>query len=175
MSGSGRISPRRVPALPDVTLTPWSAADHDLLHALNSDPVQMAQVGGPETAEKIADRNAKYATDPHQLKISVDGAPAGWVGLWERDWHGERVYEIGWSVLPAFQGQGVAKTATRLAIAHARAIESPRPQAIHAFPNVDNAPSNGVCRAAGFTLLGETAFEYPPGHVDQCNNWRIEV
>ncbi|WP_445147881.1 GNAT family N-acetyltransferase [Baekduia sp. Peel2402] len=178
MSGRRRISPRRVSCLPDaITLTPWSAADHDLLFALNSDPVQMAQVGGAETAEKIADRNAKYALDPHQLKILVDDEPAGWVGVWKREWRGEPVWEIGWSVLRAFQGRGVAKTATRAAIEHARAMKAdpPSPRAIHAFPNVDNAPSNGVCRAAGFTLLGETTFEYPPGHFDTVNDWRLEL
>lgn len=175
MSGSRRISPRRVSCLPDaVTLTPWSAADHDLLFALNSDPVQMAQVGGAETAEKIADRNAKYALDPNQRKILVDGEPAGWVGVWEREWRGAPVYEIGWSVLRAFQGRRVATRATRLAIDHARAIED-GPRAIHAFPNVGNAPSNGVCRATGFTLLGETTFEYPPGHFATVNDWRLEV
>jgi RimJ/RimL family protein N-acetyltransferase len=158
----------------DLQLRPWAPGDHDLLHALNSDPVQMAQVGGAETAEKIADRNAKYARDPHQQAILVDGEPAGWVGIWERDWDGARVWEIGWSVLRAFQGRGVAKRATLAAIERARAIED-GPRAIHAFPNVDNAPSNGVCRATGFTLLGETQFEYPPGHFDQVNDWRIEL
>jgi len=139
----------------------------------------MAQVGGAETAEKIADRNAKYALDPNQLKILVDGEPAGWVGVWKREWRGEPIWEIGWSVLRAFQGRGVAKTATRAAIEHARAMKAgagaPGPRAIHAFPNVDNAPSNGVCRAAGFTLLGETTFEYPPGHFDTVNDWRLDL
>jgi RimJ/RimL family protein N-acetyltransferase len=163
---------------PSISLTPWSAADHDLLFALNSDPVQMARVGGAETAEKIADRNGKYAADPNQLKIVVDGRDAGWVGVWERDWNGERVWEIGWSVLRAFQGQGVAKAAARAAVEHARAISPPgagRPTSIHAFPNVGNEPSNRVCRGAGFTLVGETAFEYPPGHFDTVNDWRLEL
>jgi RimJ/RimL family protein N-acetyltransferase len=155
-------------------LRAWTLDDHDLLFALNSDPVQMAQVGGAETAEKIADRNAKYARDPNQLAILVDGEPAGWVGIWEREWNGEQVWEIGWSVLRGFQGRGVAKRATLAAIERARGIAPPAPRAIHAFPNVDNAPSNGVCRAAGFTLMGEIAFEYPPGHVDQVNDWRLE-
>lgn len=159
----------------DLQLRPWTPEDHDLLYAINSDPVQMAQVGGAETAEKIADRNAKYALDPNQLVIRVDGEPAGWVGIWEREWNGERVWEIGWSVLRAFQGRGVAKRATLGAIERARSVSPPGPRVIHAFPNVDNAPSNGVCRATGFTLLGETSFEYPPGHFDTVNDWRLEL
>ncbi len=156
-----------------VTLTPWSLDDHDLLHALNSDPVQMAHVGGTETDAKIADRSAKYARDPHQLRIGVDGAPAGWVGFWEREWNGERVYEIGWSVLRAFQGRGVATQATLLALDLARATDGPR--VVHAFPNTDNAPSNAVCRRAGFTLLGEADFEYPPGNLERVNDWRLDL
>jgi RimJ/RimL family protein N-acetyltransferase len=163
-----------VDRLPDhIELTPWSADDHALLHALNSDPVQMAHVGGTETDEKIANRHAKYARDPHQLRISVDGEPAGWVGFWEREWEGERIYEIGWSVLRTFQGRGVATRATLLALDAARATDGPR--VVHAFPNTDNAPSNAVCRRAGFRLLGEAEFEYPPGNFERVNDWRIDL
>ena len=34
---------------------------------------------------------------------------------------------------------------------------------VHAYPRVDNPPSNAVCRKAGFTLLGEEDFEISPG------------
>jgi RimJ/RimL family protein N-acetyltransferase len=158
---------------PSIEITPWSVEDHALLHALNSDPAQMAHVGGVETDAKIADRNAKYAKDLGQLRISVDGEPAGWVGFWEREWNGERIYEFGWSVLRAFQGQGVATRATLLALDAARETDGPR--AVHAFPNTDNAPSNAVCRRAGFTLLGESSFEYPPGNFERVNDWRIDL
>jgi RimJ/RimL family protein N-acetyltransferase len=166
-----------VDRLPDhVELTPWSVEDHALLHAINSDPVQMAHVGGVETDAKIADRNAKYARDPHQLRISVNGEPAGWVGFWEREWNGERVYEIGWSVLRAFQGRGVATRATLLALDIARETAGAGgPTSVHAFPNTGNAPSNAVCRRAGFTLLGESSFEYPPGNFEVVNDWRIDL
>jgi hypothetical protein len=45
--------------------------------------------------------------------------------------------------------------------------------AVHAFPSVDNPPSNGICRKVGFELLGEERFEYPKGHRMQCNDWRL--
>src|SRR3954471_17156730 len=105
-----------------VHLERWSAEDHPLLIALNGDPAQMAHVGGAETAEKIAERQARYVADPGQFRI-VDGDAgrgAGWVGLWTREWRGETVYEIGWSVLPVFQGRGIAGAATALAVAEAR-------------------------------------------------------
>ncbi|MCW2984026.1 MAG: N-acetyltransferase, partial [Conexibacter sp.] len=105
-----------------VHLARWSAADHALLTALNADPAQMAHVGGAESAEKIAERQGRYEADPGQFKIVDDatGAGAGWVGFWAREWRGAPVYEIGWSVLPAFQGAGVASAATALALEAAR-------------------------------------------------------
>ena len=145
-----------------IALTPWSLDDHDLLHALNSDPAQMAHVGGAETGQKIADRNARYAKDPGQLRISVDGEPAGWVGFWEREWQGERIYEFGWSVLRAFQGRGVATQATRWR-STARAKPARPRRTVHAFPDTGNAPSNAVCRRAGFTLLERDVVRVPAG------------
>jgi hypothetical protein len=32
-----------------------------------------------------------------------------------------------------------------------------------------------VCRKAGFTLLGETDIEYPPGSIMRCNNWQVSL
>ena len=46
---------------------------------------------------------------------------------------------------------------------------------VHAFPSVDNAPSNAVCRKTGFVLLGDYEFEYPPGSFMRCNDWRLDL
>ena len=46
---------------------------------------------------------------------------------------------------------------------------------VHAYPRVDNAASNAVCRKAGFTLLGEADFEISPGNVLHTNDWVIEL
>src|SRR4051812_42729379 len=108
--GIGAEPTRRLPAMaPDVHLERWSDADAGLLAALNGDPAQMAHVGGAESAEKIAERQARYVADPHQyVAADADGARTGWVGFWEREWRGTTVYEMGWSILPAFQGRGLA-------------------------------------------------------------------
>jgi RimJ/RimL family protein N-acetyltransferase len=81
--------------------------------------------------------------------------------------------EMGWSVLPAFQGRGIAAAGTTLAIAVARSEQTRR--FLHAFPSVDNAPSNAICRKVGFELVAACDFEYPPGHAMRCNEWRLDL
>ena len=46
---------------------------------------------------------------------------------------------------------------------------------MHAFPAVDNPPSNALCRKLGFTLIEECEFEYPKGHFMRCNDWRLDL
>jgi RimJ/RimL family protein N-acetyltransferase len=168
-----------VQRVPDgVHIERWGDDDLGLLTALNGDPEQMAHVGGAESLEKIADRQAKYVRDPHQFRIvdAASGAGAGWVGFWSREWHGAPVYEIGWSVLPAFQGRGFATRATTLAIATARAVADRAETAVHAYPGTTNGPSNAVCRRLGFTLVEPgLTFEFPPGHELIVNDWRLEL
>ncbi|HEV7495208.1 GNAT family N-acetyltransferase [Baekduia sp.] len=156
----------------DVHIERWSEEDLALLTALNSDAVQMRHIGGAESPEKIAERQQRYAKDPFQFRIVDGGAAAGWVGFWEREWRGEKIYEIGWAVLPAFQRRRLATTGTALALDAARAAAA---LPVHAFPGVDNAPSNAVCRKLGFSLVeADMAFEFPPGSMMVCNDWRWE-
>jgi RimJ/RimL family protein N-acetyltransferase len=76
-------------------------------------------------------------------------------------------------VLPGFQGRGIASKATAQAIDLARSERKCRFP--HAFPSVNNPPSNGICRKLGFTLVEEVEVEYPPGHFMQCNDWRLDL
>ena len=158
-----------------VRIEPWGEGDFALLEKLND--VEMTEhLGGPETPEKLVERQARYVRSDSRMFRIVDVATRegiGSVGYWERSWHGEEVYEIGWGVLPAFQGKGVARTATALAIA--MAITERKHRFLHAYPSVDNAPSNAICRKLGFTLLGPCQFEYPPGNAMRCNDWRFEL
>jgi RimJ/RimL family protein N-acetyltransferase len=158
-----------------ILLEPWTSADMPLLERLNA-PEMMEHLGGPETAEQLARRLQRYvgfAASPaaRMFKVVVDGAAAGSVGFWDRDWNGEAIYETGWTILPEFQGRGLASNATAMAIEIARA--GGRRDAIHAFPSVDNAPSIAICRKLTFELIGECDFEYPPGHPMRCNDWRL--
>jgi RimJ/RimL family protein N-acetyltransferase len=159
-----------------VRLEAWSERDRGLLARLVGDPAMMEHLGGPESAERIADRQRRYeATDSKQYRIVDDGTGQGigWVGYWEREWLGDPVFEIGWSVLPAFQGRGAAGAAAAAAIEDARAQRSR--QFLHAFPALDNAPSNAICAKLGFTLLGAREVEYPKGTLMSSNDWRLDL
>ena len=141
------------------------------------DPAMTEHLGGPETAEKIRERQDRYAAPGSGMFKIVDlaGAGVGSVGFWEREWRGGLVWEVGWSVVPAAQGRGVASAATALVLARARDDGSHR--YVHAFPSTDNPPSNAICRKLGFTLLEACRFEYPPksGNWMLCNDWRLDL
>jgi RimJ/RimL family protein N-acetyltransferase len=172
------------PAL--VRLVPWGEDDLPLLVRLNA-PEMMEHLGGPETAEQVLlrhqryvgaarsgvfrDSDREYSAFIFKAVVEPEGVGVGSVNFWDREWKGEAVYEMGWSVVPEFQGRGIASAMVGLAVEVARGMG--RRAAVHAFPSVDNAPSNGICRNAGFELLGEERFEYPKGHWMQCNDWRL--
>jgi len=158
----------------EVRLEPWSDADLPLLRATNT-PAMTRHLGGPESEAKLLDRHRRYVEGNDMLRVVLlpGGEVVGSTGYWSKDWRGEPVYETGWAVLPEFQGRGVAAAAVRAVVARA-AAEGTR-HYLHAFPSVENAPSNGVCRKVGFELLGEHDFEYPPGHWMRCNDWRLDL
>lgn len=146
------------------------------------DPAMTVHLGGPETPEKIRERHERYCQidDPGRgrmfaIVIGPERIPAGSIGYWEREWQGQRIWETGWSVLPEFQGRGVAASATALVVERVRAERKHR--FMHAFPSVDNGPSSAICRKLDFTLQGEHDFEYPPGsgNIMRCNDWRLDL
>jgi RimJ/RimL family protein N-acetyltransferase len=150
----------------DVRLEPWAEGDLPLLRKLLGDPEMTTYLGGPESDEKLTERQARYerlgnSGEGRMYKIveAESGEPAGSVGYWEKDWLDQRVYETGWSVLPAFQGRGIAVAATAEVIVLARAEQ--RHRYLHAFPSVDNAASNAICRKLGFAFLGRTSSSTP--------------
>jgi RimJ/RimL family protein N-acetyltransferase len=163
-----------------VRLEPWGEGDLPLLEKTMGDPEMTVHLGGPESAEKLAERQDKYerladsgAGRMFKIVDEATGESVGTVGYWDKTWRDEEVYETGWSVVPAFQGRGIAVEATALAIARAKSDGKHR--YMHAYPSVDNAASNAICRKLGFTLLGEHEFEFPPGNFMQCNDWRLDL
>lgn len=160
-------------------LEPWDERGLDLERRANI-PEMKRHLGGVEPDERVVSRHerllayGKSGQGRNFLVIVPDAPdPAGSVGFWEREWRGETVWEMGWQILPGFQGRGLAAAATTAALAEA--AETGRHRWVHAYPNVTNTASNAVCRKAGFVLLGEEPFEYPPGNPIRCNDWRYDL
>jgi len=140
---------------------------------MRSDPVMMAELGGPQPREGMAAKVAcdvqQAAADTAWIKMiipdgSAPGVVAGSVALWSHEDSGTAMSEIGWMVLPEFQGRGIATTAVRMLLELAREQErwgwctrvrrsrtSP-PSASAARPDSDlsknrRRPSPGACSA----------------------------
>jgi RimJ/RimL family protein N-acetyltransferase len=173
---AGRVSE------PEFRIEPWAEDDLPLLEKLMGDPAMTENLGGPESPEKIVERQKRYERLPgtgkgRMFKIieTATGESVGSVGYWERESSEGQVYETGWMVLPAFQGRGVATSATSQVIERASAERKHR--FLYAYPSVDNAPSNAICRKLGFKLVDVSEYEYPKdsGKIMRCNDWRLDL
>lgn len=161
-----------------INLRPWSEEDLPLLQQLLGDSNMMAHLGGPEIPEQIQKRHQRYLHLPETDHMFViqwgsNSEAVGSIGYWEKSWRDQLVYEMGWFVLPAHQGYGIATKAGKLMLEHARL--SHRYQFMHAFPSIDNPASNAICRKLGFSLIEECKFEYPPGQLLTVNDWRFDL
>ncbi|MEU8679401.1 GNAT family N-acetyltransferase [Streptomyces sp. NPDC048560] len=154
--------------------------DLDAYIRMRCDPVMMVELGGPlpcEGMESKVRRDVQRAaadTDWTKMIVPDEGEPgrvAGTVTLWPHQSDGEPMSEIGWMVLPEFQGLGLAKRGVRLLLELAR--DDGRWGLIHAFPATKNAPSNGICRALGFRFVSERDVPFA-GRVLQTNHWTID-
>ncbi|MGH8835254.1 MAG: GNAT family N-acetyltransferase [Actinomycetes bacterium] len=155
-------------------------ADEDrwLTEAMECDPVVMAHLGGPLSPADIPPIHARRIVhsddDVGYFVIIPDEAtgPIGTVGIWRLELDGETVHEVGWMLLPAFQGRGIASQALAMVLDLAKA--DTRVDAVHALPNIENPASNAICRKLGFELLGERDGGYG-GHRFRTNHWRLDM
>lgn len=147
---------------------------------MRCDPQMMADLGGPLPREGIEEkvrRDVEEArADTSWIKMIVpDGAEsaqaAGSVTLWSHGTGEERISEIGWMVLPEYQGRGLGKRAVGALLDAAG--QDGRWGTVHATPAVGNGPSNGICRSLGFTFLGEQDTEFA-GRVLRTNHWAFD-
>jgi RimJ/RimL family protein N-acetyltransferase len=161
-----------------VELLTYTDADIGLTEAIETDPEMMAELGGPIDAEQIPAIHRRrlegIAAGDWWLKIVPDpsGPPAGTIGIWPATHDGAQIHEIGWMVLPAFQGRGIASAALEAILSRARS--DPGFSSIHAFPGVTNGPSNGLCRKFGFERLEERDGAYA-GRALRCNHWKLDL
>lgn len=161
-----------------VILEPWGSDNLPLLERLMGDPRMTEHLGGPESREKLRERQARYERlvgGDRMFKIldAASDSAVGSVGIWTKRWLDEQVYEVGWMVVPEFQGRGIAVAATSQVIEFAKHDHKHR--FMHAFPNIDNAASNAICRKLAFELLAECQFEFPKGHIMTCNDWQLDL
>jgi RimJ/RimL family protein N-acetyltransferase len=164
-----------------VLLRDVEPGDVDAYVRMRCDPAMMAELGGPLPRDgieaKVATDVRKTRTDDYWVSMIVPDAAApevvaGSVTLWSHeDGEDAGLSEIGWMVLPEFQGQGYAKRAVRALLERAR--DDGRWGVVHAFPGLTNAASNALCRSVGFTLVGERNVTFA-GRELRTNHWRID-
>ncbi len=160
-----------------VRLRDVELGDVELYRRLRCDPVMMAELGGPLPSEGIEDKVARdvaSVADGSAWVLVIEpepGVSAGSVVLWSVTDEGPPYSEIGWMVLPEFQGRGLAKAAVRELLIRAHAER--RWGVVHAHPGVTNGPSNGICRSLGFTLVGERDVVFAD-RVLRTNHWEID-
>jgi RimJ/RimL family protein N-acetyltransferase len=140
----------------------------------------MEHLGGPLPKEGLAEKLERDAAstaagESWVLVIEAEDQPgvaAGTVTIWTHEGHGDPINEIGWMVLPPYQGRGIGKAGVRAALDRARAEN--RWDVVHAFPPVANERSNGMCRSLGFEFLGARDFRFH-GRPVRCNHWRLDL
>lgn len=99
-------------------------ADLDAYVRMRCDPSMMAELGGPQPHERIAGQLTRdretVREDSAWIRMIVPGSPAQVAGTVTLYSH-ERISEIGWMVLPEFQGRGLAGEAVCQVLDLARA------------------------------------------------------
>jgi RimJ/RimL family protein N-acetyltransferase len=166
--------------LPRITirLVPYADEYRALTEALECDPETMRELGGPVDPADIPRvhrmRVETVARGEWYFVIVPDppGLPAGTIGIWKSKFREQPIHEIGWMVLPEFQGRGIATDALRMIVERARS--DPRFDRIHAFPAISNAPSNALCRRAGFTHTEECDVRFRDRPL-RVNHWMLDV
>ena len=93
-----------------IILEPWGSGDLPLLERLMGDPSMTEHLGGPESPDKLRERQGRYERPEggdRMFKIVevASGAGVGSVGFWTKEWREEQVYEAGWMVVDSFSRQ----------------------------------------------------------------------
>ncbi|MFI6153105.1 GNAT family N-acetyltransferase [Kitasatospora sp. NPDC051170] len=150
------------------------AGDVEAYVRMRCDAGMMAELGGPLPREQVVARHAKDVEGGEyiwaRMIVTDEGETAGGVALWSMEEDGVTVSEIGWAVLPEFQGKGLAKAAVRQLLDEA--AEDGRWGEVEANPGVTNGPSNGICRATGFQLRGERELTFAD-RLLRTNQWVV--
>jgi RimJ/RimL family protein N-acetyltransferase len=145
-------------------------ADVDAYTAMRCDPAMMAELGGPQSPDRmpaLVERDVAAVAAGERwiyMILADDDQVAGMVTLYKHN----GVSEIGWMVLPPFQGRGLAKAAAREVLIRAAATDQWGD--VHAWPSASNAASNAVCRSLGLRYLGEEEITFGGKRI-RANHW----
>lgn len=146
-----------------------------------TDPKVTFDLGGPFSAVEVEERLrtcvTAYKTHGYARMAVFDGPDfAGYVGIMHNDTPGHPLGphdEIGWRLLPAFWGKGIAVRAARLALSDVfDRVGLPH---VLAYTGPDNLRSQAVMVRLGMTRREDMDFEehYPPIGLWKGLTWRI--
>ncbi len=111
-------------------LVPYTDEHRGLTEALELDPEVMKELGGPadpadlERVHRMRVETVARGEWYFTIVPEPSGPPVGSIGIWESTIAGSTIHEVGWMVLPEFQGRGIASQALGLLIAPG-ALRSP--------------------------------------------------
>lgn len=142
---------------PQFELRMWDESDRDVFASLHSDPVVMADQGGPIERADIdikfeRYRNAWFDDGISRWAIHVGEEFAGYAGVIRRHelaWLIGPHCEVGWRLARKFWGRGLATFAARAALDHAWRV-IPEDEVL-CYTSLDNLRSQGVISRLGLT------------------------
>ncbi len=143
-------------------------ADEGVFLNIYQDPVMMAHLGGPLSTELAKERFQKWLgiwsgshIGPCVVRYRGQSETIATVGIFPSEIEGEWVFEIGWSVLTAHQGKGIAFEAAKALDDYA--TQQLGVKVLTAFPNVTNTASNRICEKLGMRRV--KSVQYPFGET----------
>ena len=147
-------------ATPRLTLSPFEPSDWPFFHTLRESPEIMRYMAAIAPEEETRRLFAARLTAPHTFVIRThnDDTPLGDIGLQISPRYPEEA-DIGYTVIPAAQGQGIASEALRAVCDYA--FDRVGIKAVNAWVLAENGGSVRVLEKAGFvrTQVLEQAYE----------------
>lgn len=170
-------------------LIPLKEDDLELYIRMFSDPVYMADLGGPQPLEKIPilfEKQRSSHDSGASIVLKIVPEESDWIADEEAkeknaiiefyDWRNDDEWrkgigslclwkyygdetEIGYGILPKYQNHGFTTTAVKMLLDIARA-EKEKWGSVHIYTNVDNHASNRLCEKLNFQFIDSREIDY---------------